>query len=274
MTWLEDRVVLVTGGASGLGLAVVERFLEEGAQVSVLDRSAERLARVERAFDDVVVVQGDVSRLNDNRRAVADTVDAFGRLDVFVGNAGIFDNNVSLTELPDDEVDDSFAELFSVNVKGYLLGAKAALPELLETDGRMVFTASGASFRPDGGGILYVPAKHAIAGLIRQLAFELAPAVSVNGVAPGYVPTELSGVGTLDQEKGVAEPEDFDSSIHPLDIVPEPSDYTGPYVLLASEENSRPMTGTIITADLGRSVRGIDEISGRALESVTEGTDL
>ncbi|WP_396611306.1 3-(cis-5,6-dihydroxycyclohexa-1,3-dien-1-yl)propanoate dehydrogenase [Haloferax sp. S1W] len=271
MTWLDNQVALITGGGSGLGRAVVERFLEEGAEVVVLDRDRERLDDLDATYDEVATVHGDVTSFADNERAVATAVDEFGRLDVFVGNAGVFDDNVSLPELDADAIGESFAELFEVNVLGYLLGARAALPELVETEGRIVFTASQASFNSDGGGILYVPSKHAIAGIVRQLAFELAPTVRVNAVAPGYVPTELSATDSLGGDRAIVTAEEFDASNHPLDIVPTPEDYTGPYVLLASRENSRPMTGTIIRADLGRSVRGITSVAGRATEFVTDG---
>ncbi|ELZ80986.1 2,3-dihydroxy-2,3-dihydrophenylpropionate dehydrogenase [Haloferax elongans ATCC BAA-1513] len=271
MTWLDNQVALITGGASGLGRAVVERFLDEGAKVAVLDVDRDRLDALEHESDDVLTIHGDVTSFDDNERAVSETVDQFGRLDVFVGNAGVFDDNVSLPELDADDIGTSFAELFEINVLGYLLGARAALPELVETEGRIVFTASQASFNSDGGGILYVPSKHAIAGIVRQLAFELAPTVRVNAVAPGYVPTELSATDTLGGDRAIVTAEEFDASNHPLDIVPTPEDYTGPYVLLASRENSRPMTGTIIRADLGRSVRGITSVAGRAAEFVTDG---
>lgn len=266
--WLDDTTVLLTGGGSGIGRAVVDRFVAEGASVGVLDIDTDGLDALKDAHNgSVETIEGDVTSLSDNERAVTRTVEVFGGLDVFVGNAGRFDGNVTLPELSD--VESEFHRLFDVNVLGYVLGAKAALPALLETEGRMVFTASGASFDPDGGGVLYVPSKHAVAGLIRQLAFELAPAISVNGVAPGYVPTNFSTVGSIDRSDAVSE-EEFDPSVHPLDIVPQPADYTGTYVLLASEENSRPMTGTIITADLGRSIRGIGDVAGRALEYITD----
>lgn len=275
MGWLDDQTALVTGGGSGLGLAIVRRFVDEGARVGVLDRAADRLDDVADALgDDVVTVKGDVTELRDNERAVAATVDAFGGLDVFVGNAGLFDDNLSVGELPAN-VEESFIEVFGVNVLGYLLGARAALPELVENEGRMVFTASSpGSFGADGGGVLYVPSKHAVVGLVRQLAFELAPAVRVNGVAPGYVPSNLASGAALDRETGgLPDPEAFDPSVHPLDFQPEPADYTGAYVLLASEAGSRPMTGTVVRADLGRSVRGITEVGGRALAFVTDGLE-
>ncbi|HEY2049541.1 MAG TPA: SDR family NAD(P)-dependent oxidoreductase [Caulobacteraceae bacterium] len=182
---LDEEVVLITGGASGLGRAIVERFLEEGARVAVLDRAPQRLEPLAAAGDRLEVIGGDVRSLADNRRAVESCVRRFGRLDCAIGNAGIWDYSVTLDGLPEDRLDAAFDELFHVNVKGYLLLAKAALPELVRSSGALVFTVSNAGFDPAGGGPLYTASKHAVVGLIRQLAYELAPAVRVNGVAPG-----------------------------------------------------------------------------------------
>src|SRR3546814_13245073 len=82
-------------------------------------------------------------------------------------------------------------ELFGVNVKGYVLLAKASLPALVRSGGSLVYTVSNAGFDPAGGGVLYTASKHAVVGLIRQLAFEFAPPVRVNGVAPGPIDTAL-----------------------------------------------------------------------------------
>ena len=150
--------------------------------------------------DAVVAVTGDVAQLADNKRAVAETVAALGRLDVFVGNAGVFDNFLSLAEFPEETLSEACDELFGVNVKGCILGAKAALPELLKTDGSMVFTASVAGSNSGGGGPLYTASKHAVVGLIRQLAVELGPRIRVNGVAPGGTMTDLRGLSLLRQD--------------------------------------------------------------------------
>lgn len=261
MSDLEGKRVLLTGGGSGIGRAVVDRFVEEGAQVGVLELIDERVDELNDEYPDAVhAMQGDVSEWEDNQAAVAGTVDQFGGLDVFIGNAGIFDDAVHLNDLTPEELQDGFWELFGVNVLGYMLGAKAALPELIETEGSMVFTASYSSFYPATGGIIYTPAKHAIAGIIRQLAYELAPKIRVNGVAPGYSPTNLAGTDALGQESSSAVPEEIDKR-YPLRI-PQPEEYAGYYVLLASERDSRASTGAIIEADSGLSVRGADEPAG------------
>jgi len=105
--WVRDHVVLVTGGGSGLGRALVDRMLEEGANVAVLDKSKSKLeALASEVGDCVTFVEGDVTRLADNARAVNAAVARFGRLDAFICNAGIFDYSIPLVDLPDDRIDD------------------------------------------------------------------------------------------------------------------------------------------------------------------------
>ena len=100
MGWLEGNVAIVTGGGSGLGRALVERFIKEGARVGVLERSAERGEELRREFgDQVEVVVGDVTTWADNARVVEQTAARFGRLDTFIANAGIFDFFQALPQL-------------------------------------------------------------------------------------------------------------------------------------------------------------------------------
>jgi NAD(P)-dependent dehydrogenase (short-subunit alcohol dehydrogenase family) len=257
--WLDGQVALVTGGGSGIGRAVVARYVEEGARVAVLDRVAARGAELRAEFGDkIVALSGDVARLADNKAAVAATINAFGRLDIFVGNAGIFDVYAPIAEFPEDELSAAFDELFAVNVKGCVFGAKAALPELRKTAGSIVLTASVAGFNSGGGGALYTASKHAVVGLIRQLAVEFGPAVRVNGVAPGGTMTDLRGLTTLHQEGSsqfvAPGMEDRLAAGNPLQIALQPDDIAGAYVFLASK-SARGITGTIVTVDAGATLR-------------------
>jgi len=266
MGWLENKVALVTGGASGLGRAIVERFIDEGANVTILDRARERSAEMAARFPDrIAAVVGDVTVPADNHRAVAEAVRRFGRLDCLVGNAGIWDFNISLADLPEDRMSEAFDELFGVNVKGYMLGAKAAYRELAKTRGSIIFTVSNAGFYPCGGGPLYTASKHAVVGLIRQLAYELAPKIRVNGVAPGAIPTDLRGPASLAMaERSIAEvplKEMVERGL-PLGRLPQPRDYTGSYVLLASGENSSTATGGVIICEGGIGIRGFVSAAG------------
>ena len=266
MGWLDGQVALVTGGGSGIGRAVVKRFIEEGARVGVLDRVAARSEHLRAEFGNMVVASaGDVAQLADNKRAVADTVRAFGHLDIFVGNAGVFDVYAPLAEFPEERLSDAFDELFAVNVKGCFFGAKAALPELIKTEGSMVFTASVAGLNSGGGGTLYTASKHAVVGLIRQLAFELAPKIRVNGVAPGAIPSDIRGPRALGMEGrsiSTVPLGDFVEKFIPLGKLPEARDYTAHYVLLASDQNSSTATGSIINCDGGMGVRGFPQAAG------------
>ncbi|MFE4668726.1 SDR family NAD(P)-dependent oxidoreductase [Streptomyces sp. NPDC056716] len=251
MGWLEGASVLVTGGASGLGRAVVERFVAEGARVVVLDRSGHRLGELSAALGDAVrTVPGDVTSYEDNARACAVAEEEFGGLDTFVGNAGLWDFCRTLTDTPADVLSSGFDELFAVNVKGYLLGAKAAVPLLRRSGGSIVYTLSNAALHPGpGGGAVYTASKHAGLGLVRQLAYELAPAIRVNAVAPGVMATGLSGpraMGLADTSITRELPVDRIASEHTaLKVVVRPEDAVGPYVLLAAKE-SASTTGTVI----------------------------
>lgn len=254
---LEDRAVLVTGGVNGIGRGIVEEFADEGCNICVLDVNETGIKELNEEFgDNVVAVAGDVRSYDDNCHAVDVCVERFGGLDTFIGNAGIFDNFLSIEEVNPDELETAFAELFNINVLGYLLGAKAALPELKESDdGSIVFTASYASFNSGGGGIVYTPAKHAVLGIIRELAHQLAPDVRVNGVGQGYVPTELSGLSSLEQSQEHAASENMEE-VHPLGTVPDPDEYAGYYAFLATDQ-SKGTTGDVIMADCGLSASGI-----------------
>jgi len=249
---LDGNVTLITGGGSGLGRAIVERFVQEGARVGVVERSADKAARITSDLGDAVAVTvGDVTSAADNVRAVESTLAAFGRLDTFIGNAGLWDFGTALADLSIDAVGGAFDELFGVNVKGYLLGARASVDALRDSGGSMIFTLSNAAFLAGGGGPLYVAAKHAVVGLVRQLAYELEDEVRVNGVAPGIMATDLRGVpslgqdatsfGTMLEEMGGGEELAKKAGKR---FFPVPEDYVMGYVLLASS-GSRTTTGAV-----------------------------
>ena len=260
MAALTNQVALVTGGGSGLGHAIVTRFLEEGARVGVLEiSSAKADALAEEFGDDIVVTMGDATSYQDNETAVEKVAARFGTLDCFVANAGLWDFDTGLDALPADAISSAFDQLFSVNVKAGLLGAKAAYPHLRASRGAMIFTLSNAALYPGGGGPLYTASKHALVGVVRQLAYELAPEVRVNGVAPSGMGTDLRGPSALGQSDMTYSSQDADrdmKSWSPLGVAPQPEDYTGHYVLLASRRDAAVVTGSIHVCDGGGAVRG------------------
>jgi 2,3-dihydroxy-2,3-dihydrophenylpropionate dehydrogenase len=270
--WLEGYSALITGGGSGIGRAVAERYVAEGASVTIVGRDPDQLDKVVADAVDpsrIHAVQADVRSAEQLHVAVADTVERFGKLDTLVANAGVWDYQRPLTRLSAGELDAAFDEVFSVNVKGYLLAAEAAWRELVKTRGSIVMTLSNASFYVNGGGPVYTASKHACLGLMRELAYELAPKVRVNGVACGGMNTDLRGPEALAmRDRSLATSfakRSPDAPPPPLplhDSSTDPHDFTGPYVLLAAREQSGPITGEAIRIDGGMGVRGFRSDAG------------
>jgi len=271
--WLDGTTALITGGGTGIGRAVALRFLAEGATVAIMGRARDRLDEVVGAAGDlgdkVLPIVGDVTSSVDMHTAVDQTVEHFGGLDTLVPNAGIWDYQRSITRMSGSQLSEAFDELFSVNVKGYLLAVEAAWPSLVARRGSVVMTLSNSSFYSNGGGALYTASKHAGRGLVVELAYELAPKVRVNGVACGGMRTDLRGpasigLGDRSIEDSFARHDNGGSNpLLPLhDASVDPADYTGAYVLLASKANSSPITGTIIQVDGGIGVRGFRTAAG------------
>lgn len=125
---LKDKVVLITGGASGIGEAVTRRFIQEGAKVSIIGRSEEKLAKMQEEFgESILTYQGDVSKYEDNEQAVQATVKQFGKLDVFIANAGVFDGFAKFADVTPDALSEAYDFLLDINVKGSFLARKQRL---------------------------------------------------------------------------------------------------------------------------------------------------
>ena len=258
MRMLDEHVVLVTGGGSGLGLGVARYCLGEGAQLAIFEISATKAQALREEFGHaVLVVQGDVSRLDDLRRCRAQVLERYGRLDALIGCQGIFDGKLPLAETPEERLDALFDEVLRVNVKGYALSARVFLDDLKASQGAMVLTTSTAAYAADGGGLAYTASKGAVRSLVGQLAFELAPHVRVNGVAPaGIANSQLGGPSALGLEgqKQSDIPRDaflaMFRSLSLLQELPTPEDHGPLYAFLASRHN-RIMTGQTVVADQG-----------------------
>ena len=263
---LAGHVVVLTGGASGIGLALSRALRSLGVHVVDLDR------RPLEAGDDRVEpsapgaawvlhrVVGDVTDPEANERAVGLALAEFGRVDAFVGNAGVHDGGAAVTDLTPTQVRDLGRRILDVNVVGYMVGACAAAAAVSRAGGTMVFTLSDASYvvSGNGAGLAYVASKHAALGVVRSLAAQLAPHVRVNAVAPGGVPTGLVGL-TPDEAQERAVYSDVEAvvrqieSINPLRTVLSAEDLVGHYLFLLTGQ-SRGLTGHVLRPDGGLSV--------------------
>lgn len=262
MPRLEGKTALVTGGGSGIGRGVVDAFVAEGARVVVLELDPAKGEDLTGAHGDAVrVALGDATEIAANEAAVATAVAEFGRLDLVVCCAGVWDGSVSIADLPAEKLDEAFEELFALNVRSYLLAVKAALEPLTAARGSVILTLSNAAFHAGGGGPLYTASKFAVRGLVMQLASELAPEVAVNGVAPGGTLTPLRGLRSLDQQgmrlQELPGVEELIRTVTPLGVAPVPADHAAAYVFLADRAHAPAVTGSILRSDGGLDVRGL-----------------
>jgi len=262
---LKDDVVLIIGGGSGLGAGVARHCLAEGARLVVMDVSQAKLDSLRAEFGDgPLLVHGDATKLADLQACRTAIQEKYGRLNALIGVQGIWDGNVPLRDTPMEKFDEAFEEVFHINVKSHMLSARVFLEMLEKEHGAIVLTgSSGASYCADGGGLLYTTSKHAILGIVHQLAFEFAPIVRVNGVAPAVIGgSQLRGPRAFGMEKNSQADiprEIFQQSVDllsPLKWMPDAEDYGPLYALLASR-HSRVMTGTVVAADQGLANRNI-----------------
>jgi len=190
---LRGQGALVTGAAQGLGFACARRLAEAGAAVVLADVRAERLEtareRLAASGASVVAATGDISVQDDAERLVATAVEAFGRLDVLVSNAGVF-SNFLLENMQAAE----FQRILDVNVRGTFHCTRAAAAQMRKqgSGGSIVNITSIDAIHPSGSGLShYGTSKHAIWGLTKTMALELGPdGIRVNAVAPGPSLTE------------------------------------------------------------------------------------
>jgi NAD(P)-dependent dehydrogenase (short-subunit alcohol dehydrogenase family) len=189
---LQDRVALVTGGASGIGAATVQAFIEAGAAVVVADidpagnELADGLAQKGAL---VVFVEADVASAADCDRMVRAALDNFGRLDFAHNNAAW---EASGRAMLWDYTEEHWDRTFDVCAKGVWLGMKAQFPALRESGGAIVNTASCAALRIDPGAGAYNAAKAAVIAMTRQAAKEMGPhGIRANAIAPGIIDTPL-----------------------------------------------------------------------------------
>jgi len=185
---LEGKRTLVTGAGRGLGLAIAELFAERGARVACADLDpATANAAAEKIGNGAIGLQADVSKPDQVQKMIADTVEAFGGLDVLINNAGI-EIGKPLPETGDDE----FALLMSINVGGVFYGMKYATPHLAATKGTIINMASVAGL----GGVpllgVYSASKGAVIRLTQTASRELRDyGIRVNAVCPSFIATEM-----------------------------------------------------------------------------------
>lgn len=254
-----DKVVLITGGGSGLGRASALAIAKQGAKLVLVDMNKESLEEskkevLEAAPDAAVeVFEANVTNEEEVQNYVQFTIDKFGRIDGFFNNAGI-EGKQNLTE---DYGSDEFQKVISVNLNGVFFGMKHVLKVMKEQgSGSIVNTASVGGIRGVGNQSGYAASKHGVVGLTRNSGVEYGQyGISINAIAPGAIMTPMVE-GSLKQMAGdnwEAAGKEF-VSVNPMKRFGQPEE-VGNLVAFLLSDSSRFINASVITIDGGQSYK-------------------
>jgi len=249
MEKLKDKVVIITGGAGGIGTATAKLFLAEGAKVMLVDVVEEELKKVANSFNsgNIGYCVADVSSLKGTKNYVSETLKNFGGIDIFFNNAGIEGEFKSIQEYSEE----AFDKLIAVNIKGVWLGCQQVIPKMKD-GGSVIITSSVAGLKGFKGLGAYVASKHAVIGIMRVAALEFADRnIRVNTIHPGPVNNRM--MRSIESQISPDDPKEaqqgFENSI-PFARYAESKEIAQVALFLASEE-SKYVTGTIQVVDGG-----------------------
>ena len=244
------QVALISGGTSGIGMATAELLLKQGWCVVINGRhekDGQRAALKLRRFSSKVrFVAGDVSKVDDCKRIVKQTVDMFGDISALVTAAGYYEE-----ELLMDVTEQSFDEMFGINVKGTVFLCQAALPYIRNTKGSIVTVSSDAGLQGNVACSVYGASKGAVVSFTKSLSLEMAPhGVRVNCVCPGDVDTSLVDKQIAQTNQDAEQAKEEMGQHYPLGRIGKPHEIGEVIAFLLSSKASF-VTGAAWTIDGG-----------------------
>lgn len=247
---LSGKVAIVTGGSGGIGLATARLLVQEGARVLLVDLSEDRLRDAAQPLGpNVAWASADVSNVSDTQRYVTEAVSRFGGVDIVFANAGVEGPVRPLTETPTDDFD----RVINVNVRGVWLTIKHTVPELVKRGGgSIIVTSSVAGVVGSAGLTPYVTSKHAVMGLVKSAALELAPhKIRINTVNPG--PIENRMMRSIEEQANPNDPTNVKTGFLSKIAMGRygTNEEIANVVLFLASNDSAYITGTSILADGG-----------------------
>ena len=245
---LQDKIAVVTGGNSGIGMATAKELTARGARVAIFGRDEATLAQAEQDLGEgTLAVQGDVTKLTDLERLFAAVKDTYGRVDVLFVNAG----RTTLGGI-EEVTEESFDAELDVNLKGAFFTVQKALP-LMGKGSSVIFTSSCLADMAMPGASAYSASKAAVNSLVKVLAAELAPkGIRVNAVSPGPIDTPIYGRMGMAPEQLAAFAGQIQSQV-PTGRFGDTSEIAKTVAFLASPDASF-IVGANLTADGGMSL--------------------
>lgn len=245
MSRLTNKVAIVTGATSGMGLDTAKLFLAEGAKVVLTGRNQEKLDALKSELSgDFLLVKAEASSVRDSKALIQQTVEKFGKIDILFLNAGVF-KALPLGQLTEKHFD----EIYDINVKGPLMTANVAVNDLND-GGTIIFNSSVSNVKGMPGVSVYGSSKAAVRSIVRALAVELAPRnIRVNAVSPGPIETPIWTKTNLTEEE-VGEFAGGVSGQVPLGRFGQGSEIAKTVLFLASDDASY-ITATEIPVDGG-----------------------
>ena len=245
---LKNKVVIVTGGTSGIGFAIAKLFSEEGAKVVIASDKLENGNDIAKSISsDCLFIQTDVREEGQIKNLLSETIKKFGKLDILINSAGVYSFSQSdIAQMPTADFD----WIMNVNFKGIFLTTKSAVPELLKTKGNIINISSALGIVPEKESAIYCASKSAVIMFSKAVALQFPEkGLRVNSICPGPIDTPML-------HRAFPEKKEYDEFLkkNPMKRAGTPEGVAKLALFLASEDTGY-ITGGVYTIDGGQSLR-------------------